>query len=172
MVDGALPVGGVACQEPERGFDFGAPVEAVDAQGHRQGPGQREEASLSPVRSPETTANPAALVKAGQNGVMAIALTPNQREAITEACRRHQVARLHAFGSVVGSHYQPGVSDIDLLVEFKPCDPGALYKSYFSLLNELCQQLPAPVDLVMADAVRNPYVKASIEADKQILYAA
>ena len=57
-------------------------------------------------------------------------------------------------------------------MEFQPCDPGALYKSYFSLLNELRQQLPASVDLVMADAVRNPYVKASIEADKQILYAA
>jgi predicted nucleotidyltransferase len=117
------------------------------------------------------TANPTASVKAGHNGAMAIALTQNQREAITEACRRHQVARLHAFGSVVGSHYQPGVSDIDLLVEFQPCDAGALYKAYFSLLNELRQQLPAPVDLVMADAVRNPYVKASIEADKQILYA-
>jgi predicted nucleotidyltransferase len=103
---------------------------------------------------------------------MAIALTPQQREAITEACCRHRVARLHAFGSVVGSHYQPGVSDIDLLVEFQPCDAGALYKAYFSLLNELRQQLPAPVDLVMADAVRNPYIKASIEADKQILYAA
>jgi pimeloyl-ACP methyl ester carboxylesterase len=46
---------------------------------------------------------------------MAIALTQYQREAINEACRRHQVARLHAFGSVVGSHYQPGVSDIDVL---------------------------------------------------------
>jgi uncharacterized protein len=103
---------------------------------------------------------------------MAIALTPHQREAITEACRRHKVASLHAFGSVVGSHFQPGVSDIDLLVEFQTCDPAALYTSYFSLLNELRQRLPAPVDLVMADAVRNPYVKASIEADKQMLYAA
>ncbi|MFQ6537867.1 MULTISPECIES: nucleotidyltransferase family protein [Aphanothece] len=103
---------------------------------------------------------------------MAIALTPKQLEAITEACRRHPVARLHAFGSVVGSHYQPGVSDIDLLVEFHPCDAGVVYKAYFSLLNELRKQLPAPVDLVMADAVRNPYIKASIEADKQILYAA
>ncbi|WP_043368733.1 nucleotidyltransferase family protein [Cyanobium sp. PCC 7001] len=97
---------------------------------------------------------------------MTIALTPQQREAITEACRRHHVARLHAFGSVVGSQYQPGVSDIDLLVEFPPCDAGALYKAYFSLLNELRQQLPAPVDLVMEDAVRNPYIKASIEAGK------
>jgi hypothetical protein len=103
---------------------------------------------------------------------MVIALTPKQREAITEACRRHRVARLHAFGSVVGSDYQPGVSDIDLLVEFQPCDAGVLYRAYFSLLNELRLQLPAQVDLVMADAVRNPYIKASIEAGKQMLYAA
>ncbi len=113
-----------------------------------------------------------ASVKARHNEVVAIALTPQQRQAITKACRRHRVARLHAFGSVVGSDYQPGVSDIDLLVEFEPCDAGALYKAYFSLLNELRLQLPAQVDLVMADAVRNPYIKASIEADKQMLYAA
>jgi predicted nucleotidyltransferase len=103
---------------------------------------------------------------------MAIALTPKQREAIAEACRRHRVARLNAFGSVVGSDYQPGVSDIDLLVEFQPCDAGVLYRAYFSLLNELRLQLPAQVDLVMAEAVRNPYIKASIEAGKQMLYAA
>ena len=32
------------------------------------------------------------------------------------------MARLHAFGSAVGSQYQPGVSDIDQRVEFQPCD--------------------------------------------------
>ena len=79
---------------------------------------------------------------------------------------------MHAFGSVVRSDYRHGESDIDLLVEFQPCEPGTLYRTYFSLLSELRKSLSAPVDLVMVDAVRNPYIKATIEAGKQEIYAA
>jgi hypothetical protein len=49
------------------------------------------------------------------------ALTAEQLAAIQAACRRHPVARLHAFGSVLRPEYRPGSSDIDLLVEFQPC---------------------------------------------------
>ncbi|MFN9629448.1 MAG: nucleotidyltransferase family protein [Cyanobacteriota bacterium] len=103
---------------------------------------------------------------------MTSALAPNQLEAIINACRRHRVARLHAFGSVLRPDYRPGESDIDLLVEFQPDAPEALYKTYFSLLNELRQSLATRIDLVMADAIRNPYVKSSIEASKREIYAA
>jgi predicted nucleotidyltransferase len=47
---------------------------------------------------------------------MTLALTQPQLDAMTSACRRHRVARLHAFGSVVGPDFRPGESDIDLLV--------------------------------------------------------
>ncbi|WP_341880449.1 nucleotidyltransferase domain-containing protein [Synechococcus sp. UW140] len=75
-------------------------------------------------------------------------------------------------GSVLRSDYRPGESDIDLLVEFLPLDSGSLYKASFALLNDLRLGLASRVDLVMADAVRNPYVKQSIEASKQQIYAA
>ena len=91
---------------------------------------------------------------------------------MTSACRRHRVARLYVFGSVLRPDFRPGESDIDLLVEFQPDAPEALDKTYFCLLNEVSQTLAAPIDLVMADAIRNPYVKASIEASKQEIYAA
>ena len=39
---------------------------------------------------------------------------------------------MHAFGSVTRSDYRPGKSDIDLLVEFQPCEPGTLYRSCFN----------------------------------------
>lgn len=103
---------------------------------------------------------------------MTTALSANQLEAITSACRRHRVARLHAFGSVLRPDDRPGESDIDLLVEFQPDAPESLYKTYFSLLNELRQSLVARIDLVMVDAIRNPFIKASIEASKQDIYAA
>jgi len=82
------------------------------------------------------------------------------------------VARLHAFGSVLRPDYRPGESDIDLLVEIQPDAPETLYKTYFSLLNELSQTLAARIDLVMVDAIRNPYIKASFGANKQDIYAA
>ena len=103
---------------------------------------------------------------------MSLALAQPQLDAIADACRRHHVARLDAFGSVLRSDYRPGESDIDLLVEFQPLDPASLYKAYFALLNDLRIGLASRVDLVMADAVRNPYVKQTIEASRQQIYAA
>ena len=89
---------------------------------------------------------------------MSFALAQPQLDAIADACRRHHVARMNVFGSVLRSDYRPGESDIDLLVEFLPLDSCSLYKA-------------SQIDLVMADAVRNPYVKKSIEASKQQIYA-
>jgi Predicted nucleotidyltransferases len=103
---------------------------------------------------------------------MNLALAQPQLDAIADACRRHHVARLDVFGSVLRSDYRPGESDIDLLVEFQPLDAASLYKAYFALLNELRIGLASRVDLVMADAVRNPYVKQTIEVSRQQIYAA
>jgi predicted nucleotidyltransferase len=103
---------------------------------------------------------------------MSLALAQPQLDAIADACRLHHVARLHAFGSVLSPDYRPGESDIDLLVEFQALDPASLYKAYFALLNDLQHRLASRVDLVMADAVRNPYVKQAIEASRQQIYAA
>jgi predicted nucleotidyltransferase len=103
---------------------------------------------------------------------MSLALAQPQLDAIAAACRRHHVARLHAFGSVLRPDFRPGESDIDLLVEFQPLDASTLYRTYFALLNDLRQGLASRVDLVMADAVRNPTIKKTIDASKQEIYAA
>ncbi|MCS5694178.1 nucleotidyltransferase domain-containing protein [Cyanobium sp. FGCU-6] len=103
---------------------------------------------------------------------MANALGPSQLDAIASACRRHRVARLHAFGSVLRPDYRPGKSDIDLLVEFQPLEPTELVDAYFGLEEQLTGSLGTPVDLVMATARRNPIVQADIDATKQLLYAA
>lgn len=104
--------------------------------------------------------------------MIGLPLSDSHLAAITTACRQHHVARLYLFGSLLRSDYHPGASDIDLLVEFQPAEPAVLYKTYFSLLNELRQSLAAPIDLVMDDAIRNPYLQASIEASKRMIYAA
>lgn len=77
-------------------------------------------------------------------------LSKPQLAAICDACQLHQVARLHAFGSVRRPDYSPGESDIDLLVEFQPLQPIELPDAYFGLEQQLHDKLGLAVDLVMA----------------------
>lgn len=96
----------------------------------------------------------------------------DNREAIAGLCARYGVARLFVFGSALRDDYRPGVSDVDLLVEFGPMDPRGLADAYFDLLDELRELLGVEVDLVMTGAVKNPYIARAIEREKQLLYAA
>jgi len=95
----------------------------------------------------------------------------DKHKAIAAACARHSVLRLEAFGSALRDDFVQGRSDVDLLVEFEPLESYALVDAYFGLLDEL-RSLLGDVDLVMVGAVRNPYIAAAIERDKQLLYAA
>jgi len=94
----------------------------------------------------------------------------DKREAIAELCARFGVVRLDIFGSALRDDFHPGQSDVDLLVEFGPHEGHALVDAYFGLLDGLRELLGVDVDLVMADAVRNPYIAREIERTKQILY--
>jgi predicted nucleotidyltransferase len=93
------------------------------------------------------------------------------RQAVIRACERFGVERLYVFGSALREDYQPGDSDIDLLVEFAPDESYALVDAYFGLLDEL-RALLGEVDLVMVGAVKNPYMARAIDREKQLLYAA
>ena len=95
-----------------------------------------------------------------------------QREAIVELCQRHGVARLEAFGSALRDDFQPGESDVDLLVELGPIKGYARVDAYFGLLEDLRGLLGERVDLVMAGAVKNEYIGREIDRTKQMLYAA
>jgi predicted nucleotidyltransferase len=95
-----------------------------------------------------------------------------RRDAIVEACKRHGVVRLEAFGSALRDDFQPGQSDVDLLVQLGPMDGYARVDAYFGLLDDLRAILGVEVDLVMAGAVRNEYIARNIERTKQMLYAA
>jgi hypothetical protein len=101
-----------------------------------------------------------------------VALIENKRESIVALCRKYGVVRMDVFGSVLRDDYEPGRSDVDLLVEFGPRDPYELAEVYFDMLDELRELLGGRVDLVMSGAIKNPYILADIEQSKQVLYAA
>jgi predicted nucleotidyltransferase len=99
-------------------------------------------------------------------------LLNGNRAALEEICFRFGVARLEAFGSALREDFKEGSSDLDFLVEFKSMEPYARVDAYFGLLNELRSMFQRKVDLVMVDAVRNPYISREIDRTKQLLYAA
>lgn len=93
------------------------------------------------------------------------------RQAIARACRAHGVSRLAIFGSVTSSRFDSARSDVDFLVEFVPGSEDA-FGAYFGLKEDLEGLLGRPVDLVMANAVRNPHFAASAANGAEEIYAA
>ena len=61
---------------------------------------------------------------------------------------------------------------MDLLVELGPIEGYARVDAYFGLLEDLRAILGQRIDLVMAGAIKNPFIAREIEQTKQMLYAA
>jgi len=94
------------------------------------------------------------------------------REKIAELCRAHHVRRLSVFGSAVRDDFDPERSDVDFLVEFEPIGEMSYARNYFSLLESFDSLFGRKVDLLSDHAVKNPYLRKSIEEDRVDLYAA
>ena len=96
----------------------------------------------------------------------------SKRQAVAELCRRSGVTRLEVFGSAARDDFDESRSDIDFLVEL-PFNPQASpLDDYFGLKDELEAMFGRPVDLVSIGSVSNPYVRASIDRDRQLIYSA
>lgn len=92
--------------------------------------------------------------------------------AIASICQRYHIQRLEVFGSAArASDFNPECSDADFLVEFAS-DASEVLHDYFGAKAALENALGRGVDLVESGAVKNPFVLASINAHKEIVYAA
>lgn len=92
---------------------------------------------------------------------------------IAALCRRYHVRSLAVFGSAArGESFDPTRSDVDFLVEFEARTDLSPLEEFFGLQTDLSRLLERPVDLVELGAIRNPYVLASINQAREIVYAA
>ena len=98
-------------------------------------------------------------------------LIENKRSDVAAVCRGRAVRRLELFGSAVRDDFDEATSDLDFLVKFDAATELPALDRYFGLKEDLEALFGRPVDLVMARAVRNPYVHAEIERDRRLLYA-
>ena len=96
-----------------------------------------------------------------------LAISPQE---IEEFCRRWQVAELALFGSILTDDFGPD-SDIDILVTFADEASWSIF-DLASMQEELEQLFGRPVDLIEKDAIRNPFRRHHILANKRDIYAA
>lgn len=94
-----------------------------------------------------------------------------RREQLAELCRRADVRRLDLFGSAVRQDFSDESSDLDFLVELAPSAPQAYAERYFALKDALEQLFARPVDLLTPAALRNPYLRSRVEAERHTVYA-
>ena len=90
-------------------------------------------------------------------------------DKIKTLCNKHKVARLFVFGSILTDRFKKS-SDIDLLVDFSGVDLYDYADNYFDLKSSLEKIFKRKIDLLEDKAIKNPYLRKSIDSSKQMIY--
>ncbi len=90
-------------------------------------------------------------------------------DKIRALCSKHKVGRLFVFGSVLTSRFKND-SDIDFIVDFKDVDLYDYADNYFELKFSLENIFKRDIDLLEDKAIKNPYLRQSIDSSKQLIY--
>lgn len=97
----------------------------------------------------------------------------SKRHAIVALCEKYGVQSLDLFGSAVRDDWgPPEESDLDFIVAFRPQKGHGLADRYLGLARDLERLFGRRVDLLTERAIRNPFFRRSIEADRAAVYAA
>jgi uncharacterized protein len=100
------------------------------------------------------------------------AVISGKQNEIARICKDHHVRKLEVFGSAArATGFDPAQSDADFLVEFEPETRHRL-DAYFDVKEALEALLQRRVDLVETGALKNPFVLASINRNREVVYAA
>ena len=90
-------------------------------------------------------------------------------DIIESICRENGILRLYLVGSAARSDHT-SLSDLDFLVTFEAMERPL--EQYFAAKYAFEKAFNKKVDLIMETAVKNPWIRAGLEADKQLLYEA
>ncbi|MDB5202894.1 MAG: nucleotidyltransferase [Ferruginibacter sp.] len=90
-------------------------------------------------------------------------------EAIIKLCETHKVKSLYAFGSVLTDNFNKE-SDIDLIVDFTNIAVEDYADNYFDFKFSLQDIFKRDIDLLEEKAIKNPYLRQSINKQRQLVY--
>lgn len=92
------------------------------------------------------------------------------KERIADFCRKWRVREFSLFGSVLREDFCAD-SDVDVLISLED-DHGLGLWDLPEMVDELETLFGRKVDLVMKEALRNPYRRYSILKSREVIYAA
>jgi predicted nucleotidyltransferase len=92
------------------------------------------------------------------------------RVALAAFCRKWRIRELSIFGSALREDFGPA-SDLDFLVSFEP-DAGWDLWDLATMREELVAIARRDVDMVVKEALRNPYRRRAILANREVIHAA
>ncbi len=90
-------------------------------------------------------------------------------EQIKKVCSKHQVDQMFVFGSVLTKEFNEN-SDVDFLVKFGKIDLYDYFENLLNLKENLENILQRKIDILEIQAVKNPYLKKSIDNSKLLIY--
>ena len=88
---------------------------------------------------------------------------------IRNLCLKHKVNKLYVFGSVLSGTFNQS-SDIDLIVSFKEVILERYADNYFDFKFSLEDLFERNVDLIEDKAIKNPFLRKSIDSTKKLVY--
>ena len=86
-------------------------------------------------------------------------------------CEQFGVHRLDVFGSAATGAFDPATSDLDLVVHLGEYDDNVHHR-YLDLIAALEDLLGLDVHMVTEASISNPYFRASVDEQREKLYAA
>lgn len=95
----------------------------------------------------------------------------NYLEQLAVFCKRHNVSRLDAIGSVLTDRFD-AQSDVDLIVKFHRDSATNAFEQFFNFKESLSELLGREIDLICERAMRNRHFKKQVECSRRQLYAA
>ncbi|MFA9391297.1 MAG: nucleotidyltransferase family protein [Prolixibacteraceae bacterium] len=90
-------------------------------------------------------------------------------DQINALCNIHKVASLFVFGSILTDRFKKS-SDIDFLVDFSGVDLYNYADNYFDFKSSMEKLLNRQIDLLEDKAIKNPFLRQSIDSSKQLIY--
>jgi predicted nucleotidyltransferase len=90
-------------------------------------------------------------------------------DKVCALCLKHKVDKLFVFGSVLTDSFRKS-SDVDLVVDFTDVNLYDYADNYFDLKFSLENLFNRKVDLLENKAIKNPYLRRSIDSTKQLIY--
>ncbi|HQO35439.1 MAG TPA: nucleotidyltransferase family protein, partial [bacterium] len=92
---------------------------------------------------------------------------PIDMDSIKTFCEKWKVKEFYLFGSVLRDDFSP-TSDVDVCVRFDESAPWDLFH-IVDMMEELKQIFGRKVDLLEADAIRNPYRRKEIMGTRRLI---